>query len=101
MKKFTLHLGQLKSYGVDPRTFLPEMGYTFRKQKKDFIKETGGGRFHAILSKTGRTVEIHYDVYSGDKHVTFWMPETLGAEQSELQKKLHTLTSNNPSVKLK
>lgn len=86
MKKFTLNLGQLKrKHGINIHQFLPEAGYTFRKTRRDFIKEMGGGRFHAI-PKSSRTAEIHYDVYAGHKHVTFWMPETLGSEQAELNR---------------
>ncbi len=77
-----LHLKQTK---LSLRKCLEVGGYTYRKDKNDFIREDhADGRFHVMM--VDRQPMLHFDIYVEWRHVSFNLPEHMRKERNRINK---------------
>lgn len=86
----------LHNFKTWAKPVLHRCGYTYRPLQKDFIREDGrSGRFHAKVLDS-KTIDIHYDLYIGWKHVaSFHMPMKHNEEKRRIMKKIYYLKTRD------
>lgn len=76
----------LRNYNISPKSAFRMSGYTYRAEKKDFIRELKdkSGRFHLLLEEKD-IYQIHFDLYVEWRHVSFPMPVMLRKERRKIE----------------
>ena len=77
----------LRNYNISPKSAFRMAGYTYRKEKNDFIRELKdeSGRFHLLLQEKN-IYQIHFDLYVEWRHVSFPMPLLIKKERGRIGK---------------
>lgn len=77
----------ISKYKLPLKEALQAAGYSFRKEKNDYIREDDeNGRFHILFN--GTVPILHFDLYVEWRHVSFNLPHHLKREIRRIGKKI-------------